>query len=368
MKQLIRQATARLVPILTVMLVTSACGHEDPPPNAADATPISIHAQLARVERVEEPTTIELLGAVEAEKTAAVSVRVMAMVTSVRVQAGDAVAKGQLLLEIDPQAAQGQLAQARGALAQARAALTLAERNFERFEALAATDAASELEFDMARMQHDQARGAVEQAEGAVAAASSVAADSRVVAPFAGRVARTMVDVGDLAAPGRPLLMLESEGDRRLALAVPESVMAQADLGIGSSLAVSLDARPDLGEIEATVVEMSPGADPATHSFEIKASLPIAGIPSGASGRGRLAIDRRTVVALPEAAVLRQGGLALVVVLDAEGRAGSRVVTLGEQLTEGRIEVLSGLSGGETVALGLNSVPPAGTRLKEHSS
>lgn len=342
-----------------VSLLAAACGGYKPAEPAA--TTVTIQAKLAQAERTEVPRLVELFGTIEAEKTAAVSTRVMAMVAAVRAKTGDYVRKGQLLLEIDPQAAQGQLSQAKGALAQARAGLALAERNYQRFEALEAVDAASELELDMARMQYEQARGATEQAEGAVAAASSVAADSRVVAPFTGRVMRMMVEVGDLAAPGRPLLMLESQGGRRLALTVPESVMALAGLAIGDSLTIRVDSRSELGMLEATVVEMTPGADPASHSFQIKVALPLKGIPSGASGRAWVEIDRRTAVAIPEVAVLRQGGLSLVVVRTAEGRASSRVVTLGESLTGSRVEVLSGLSGGETVVLGLAVVPPAGT-------
>lgn len=357
------QRTDRKLALLgALLLLAAACGGRESA--APVATAVTVAAELAQVERTEVPKSIELLGTVEAERTATVSARVLAMVTAVRVQPGDAVGKGQPLLDIDPQAAQGQLSQAKGALAQARAGLALAERNYERFKALAAADAASELELDMARMQYEQAAGAVEQSEGGVAAASSVAADSSVVAPFAGRVVRKMVEVGDLAAPGRPLLVLESEGRRRLTLAVPESVMALAGLTIGDSLAIRIDTRPDLGTVEATVVEMTPGADPASRSFEVKAALPLEGIPSGAVARARVEVDRRSIVAIPEAAVLRQGGLSLVVVRNAEGRAGSRVVTLGEALSGRRVEVLSGLAGGETVALGLSSVPPANAYLK----
>ncbi len=310
------------------------------------------------------PRTAELFGAVEAERTASVSTRIMAMVTAVRVQAGDTVRKGQALLEIDPQAAQGQLSQAAGALAQARAGLALSERNYERFKALEASDAASDLELDMARMQYDQARGAVEQAEGGVAAASSVAGDSLVVAPFGGRVARRMVEVGDLAAPGRPLLTIESDGSRRLRLSVPEGVMARADLAIGDTLPVRIDSHPDLGSVEAVIVEISSGADPSTHSFEVKATLPLDGIPSGAFGRAWVETGRRTVVAIPPAAVVHRGGLSLVIARDADGRAASRVVTLGATLPDGRLEVLSGLAGGEILAVGLSAPPPAGALLE----
>lgn len=362
------RAASRLISSGLVALLAAACGsHETVAP---DRTSETIRAGISQAQRVEVPRLIELFGTVEAEKTAAVSARVMAMVTSVHVQSGDVIRKGQALLDIDPQAARGQLAQASGALAQARAALALAERNFERFTALTARNAASELELDMARMQYDQALGAVEQAEGAVAAAASVASDSRVVAPFGGRVTRTLVEVGDLAAPGRPLLLIESDGVRQISLSVPESVMSSAGLALGGVVPIRIDSRPELGTIEARIVEMSPGADPMSHSFLIKAALPedLAGISSGASGRASVEVDRQATVTVPEAAVLRQGGLDLVVVRDTEGLARSRVVTLGRTMEGGRVEVLSGLDGGESLAVGLSAVPPTGAVLEETRS
>jgi RND family efflux transporter MFP subunit len=286
----------------------------------------------------------------------------MATVTAIRAEVGEAVRRGQLLAEIDPQTAAGQLAQAKGGLGQARAALALAERNYQRYQALAATDSASELEVDLARTQFEQARAAVDQAEGAVSSASSVAGDSRVVAPFAGRVVRRMVEVGDLAAPGRPLFEIESEGARRFAFDLPESLAAAAGLATGAAVAVGLDARPDLGEIAGAVVEMTPGADPGSHSFRVKVALGDAPVSSGAAGHAAVALggEQRAVVVVPAAAVLTRGGLELVVVRDADGKASTRAVTVGERRDDGRIEVLSGLAGGETVLVGLATPPPAG--------
>lgn len=360
-----KPATDRLAVLLATALLFAACGGHQPPTPATDTV---VEADLDRAVRIEVPTVIELFGSVEAERTAAVSSRIMAMVTGVAVATGEHVAAGQLLLTIDPQAAEGQLAQARGALDQARAASTLAARNLRRYEALTAVDAASELELDMARMQHDQAVGAVEQASGAVAAAAAVAADSRVVAPFSGRVTRRMVEVGDLAAPGRPLLMLASEAGQRLALTVPESVMAGAGLTLGRELPARIDSRPDLGSLAATLVEMAPGADPASHTFRIELALPVDGIPTGSSGRASVEIGSRAIVAVAAGAVLHRGGLALVVVRDAEGHAISTVVTLGEPLAGGRVEVLSGLAGGEAVLVGLSTAPPAGAQVRQRQA
>jgi RND family efflux transporter MFP subunit len=353
----IRTALA-LLPIAAI-----ACGHR--PEATAPATPSPVSARLGTAERVTSAARTELSGTVEADRVAAVSTRVMATVTAVPVRLGDTVRAGQTLVEIDPTAAEGQVAQARGALAQAEAALTLAARNHERFQALAAQKAASELELDLARTQHEQAQGAVEQARGALAAAQSVARESRVVAPFAGRIARRMIEVGDLAAPGRPLLEVESERGRRLSVAVPETVARGAGLALGQRLPLAFDARPDLGDLAGEVVEISPGPDPSTHAFTVKLAISGVDVPAGSAGRTWISGPGRAAVLVPHDAPIRSGGLDLVVVREADGRSSSRVVTLGAEHADGRVEVLSGLDGGESVAVGLAVAPPTGAPLEE---
>ena len=361
-----KNAPKSLLVLLSSGALLAACGGSSHP-EATESHATTVQARTIKAQVLEIPQEIEVHGTVEAKQTAAVSARVMAMVTAVPVAAGQQVEKGQVLVEIDPQASEGQVSQARGALSQAQAALALAERNYERFKALAEVKAASELEVDMAKMQYEQASGAVEQAEGAVKAASSVAGDARVVAPFNGRVAQKMVEVGDLAAPGRPLMMLESEVGRRLAVSVPESLMAASNLRPGDKLSVSIDSRPDLGTLEGTVVEMTPGADPASHSFQAKIDLTVPGLPSGAAGRALIPTKIRSAVTVPNEAILRHGGLDLVVIQTADGQAASRVVTIGRTLPDDQVEILSGLTGTETVLLGLTSTPPAGARVESLS-
>lgn len=358
------RATKRRVlsSLLAATATLVACGENHAAPPVA--APPQIQASIGQAELLEIPQKIEVHGTVEASQVAAISARVMAMVTAVHVQAGEEVRRGQLLLEIDPQASMGQLSQAQGALSQAQAGLALAARNYERFKALAAERAASELEVDMARMQFEQASGAVEQARGAVAAASSVAADAQVTAPFHGRVAQKMVEQGDLAAPGRPLMMVESIAGRRLVVSIPESLMHQARLQTGDPLTLRIDSRPDLGDLEGTIVERTPGADPASHSVRVKIDLPVTDLTTGAAGRAWIATEARPVVVVPKDAILRQGGLTMVVIRTEEGTAASRVVTVGREHAAGRVEILSGLTGGETVLTGLATTPPSGAKVE----
>ena len=345
--------------LAVLALSAAACGgaHE-----TKQAAPAPVTAAVATAEAADLEARVELYGTVEAAKTAAISSRVMANVVSVPVKPGDLVSQGDVLVEIDPATAKGQESQAKGALAQARAALALAERNYQRYQALAKSDSASELELDMARMQFEQAKGAVQQGEGAVEAASSVARESRVTAPFAGRIAARMVEPGDFAAPGRPLVTLESAVGRRLVVPVPASTAATSGLRTGQHVAVRIDGTP--AEMTCVVAELSPGADPASHTFTAKIDLPGAPVAAGLTGRAYLDAGKRKTVLVPESAVLRSGGLPMVVTRDAEGKARSRAVTTGD-VRDGKIEILSGLSGGETVLVSLKTLPADGAAVTE---
>ncbi len=353
---------SRNVLIGVASMAAAACGGGA---GTSAQTPAPVWGRVVRVEAVTLPQRVELYGTVEAERTAMVSSRVMATVTAVAVRPGDAVTAGQVLVEIDPTTARGQEAQARGALAQAQAAVALGGRNLERFQALAAKGAASQLELDLARMQYEQAKGAEAQGQGALDAAASVARESRVVAPFAGWIVSKLVEVGDLAAPGRPLVVVESASGRRLALAVPETLLVTSGLKLGARLPVRIDALTGSGEIEGTVEEIDSAANPASHTFTVKVNLPGVPVPAGVSGRAWLAAGSRSVLLVPRSAVTLAGGLTLVVVRDSGGKARSRVVTLGAATGEDRVEVLSGVAAGDEVVAGLAVVPADGTPVTE---
>ena len=325
--------------LLTALLSAFGCGHDEPRHATAELTSLTV--TVAPVEHVNGPKIIEVRGVVQPARQSTVSSRVMGPVVTLEVHAGAIVAKNQVLLTIQPETSEGQLGQAEGALAQAKAALALAERNYQRFKALHKEDAASDLEFEMAEMQLEQARGAVTQAEGAVQAASSVAKDSVVRAPFAARVAETMVEVGDLVAPGRPLVRVESLDNQQLWLTVREADNHRVQ--IGQEVEIRFDSRPEIGAVTSRVVEIVPAADPATHTFTVKASVAGLDVRSGLSGRAFLQGDDAEYLAIPSSAVHRRGGLELVVVRDPDGSARTRAVTTGQMFDDGQIEVLSGL-------------------------
>ncbi|MDQ7006468.1 MAG: efflux RND transporter periplasmic adaptor subunit [Acidobacteriota bacterium] len=341
--------TRSAVALSLVALLALLAGCSKKTPEKAEAAFEPVRAHIVPVERLSRQEQIEVYGLVQPGRQSFLSGRVVGPVVAVKVDAGQRVAKGDELVVIQPQAIEGQVAQARGALAQAEAAFAMAEKNFLRFERLHEKKAASDVELDMARMHYEQAQGAVQQARGAVEAARAVAQDAVIRAPFDARVVDTLVEVGDLAAPGRPLVRVESLSGSQLWLSVRESDIARIQLG--DRLPVAFDSRADLGKVEGVVDEILPAADPATHTFTVKIGLEGLAVPSGISGRAWLPGPVSDALVLDQAAVHRRGGLELVVVRDEEGRARTRAVTTGARVDGQRVEILSGLGEGMQVVL-----------------
>ena len=198
--------------------------------------------------------------------------------------------------------------------------------------------------------QYDEAVAQWNVAEARQAEASAVAEHALVRAPFAGVVTAKLVDVGDAAMPGQPLLMLEAPGAFRFEARVPEVADARA-LSIGSSVPVRLDG---LGrELAATVVEVQPVSDEATRTQLVKLALPRApGLRSGAFGRLLLTTGQATGVTVPAHAVVRRGQLEGVFVVSAGGGSARLQLIRSARERDGRVEISAGLSGGELLVLG----------------
>ena len=295
---------------------------------------------------------IQVSGSLHGAREAVLSAKVMGTVTAIRKLAGQPVRRGEVILVLDDREVSGNISQAEGALAQAKAAAALAAANLQRFETLKEKGAASQLELDQARYAHETAQGAVRQAEGAVAAAGSYRASAQVPAPFDGQVVDRMIEVGDMASPGRPLVKVEDVSSLRLHVSLAESQATAAQPG--DSVLVTVPSQPNR-IWTGVVAEVVPALDPATRTRLVKVDLPQdPALRSGMFARATFAAGRRTAVSVPADAVVRRGGLVGVYVAE-NGKAVFRLVELAEAPAGGSPEVLSGLKAGDVVV----TAPPS---------
>jgi RND family efflux transporter MFP subunit len=278
---------------------------------------------------------------VEAVRQATVAAQIAGRVLEVRVDAGQRVKQGELLMRLDAREAAGSDAAARANLAQASAA-------YERSKNLHAQKFISQAALDQAQAEYLAAQ---EQTAAAIAHAGQAATTksfTTITAPYAGIVAATEVEVGDMAMPGRPLLTLFDARELRVAATLPQAVLAQARLDAAVTVEI-----PTLGRtLTARRVTVLPVADTRTHTTHVRLDLPEAeGLLPGQYARAQFVTVRTRLLAIPETALLRRSEVTAAYVLDRSGAARLRQVRVGEPVGEGLVEVLAGLSAGERVSL-----------------
>ena len=378
-------------------------------PQQATATAPTV--QGAKLETVAQQTvdeSYEAVGTVRAKNSAIVSSKVMGNIVAMKVREGDTVRAGQILVEIDSREAriQGQksgagLVEMKGALDEvdrsikaAESAQTAAEANrrlasstLRRYQQLVDRQSISPQEFDEVRARHEvadaeaeragrllqsleakrrQALARIDQAKADVAGSQVYSSFTRIAAPISGVVVSKQADAGYMAAPGAPLLTIESGSDYRLEAAVQESQINKIHLR--DQVHVQIDA---LGqqELAGIVVEIVPASDPASRTYLVKISIALPGgnqqiIRSGLYGKARFLIGQTQAITIPQKAVVERGQLTSVYVVDQSGIARMRLVKTGKTYSD-RIEVLAGVKEGEQIVVDGVAAVKDGSRVRE---
>jgi len=383
---------ALIIVVTAAAAMLAACGKEKAAPTAEQQAPITVNT--VEVRRATLDDTFDAPGTVRARVSAVISAKVTGYVQEVRVKVGDRVHAGQTLAVLAAQDLDAQVARAAAAqlatqsgvqeaekarlAAQSNAALAAA--TYQRYQTLLEKRSVSRQEFEEAEARHKSAKAGQEMADAAVARAQAGQRQAEaevqaakvtrgyavLAAPFAGIISEKRVDPGNLAMPGQPLFTVEQAGDFRLEATVEESKIAAIKLG--DAARVSIEA---LGaSVDGRVSEIVPAVEASSRSFVVKIDLPnsLKAVPlelrSGLFGRATFRGGRREAIAVPEGAVLHDGQLASVFVVDGDV-ARQRLITLGAKSGE-LIEVLSGLNDGDRLIVNRPAGLHDGTPVKEN--
>lgn len=375
-----------LLPI-SLFALLAACSEAPREPETPAETQAPIAVTTVAVASEDWPSIYEATGTVRARTSAVISAKWMGYVREVRVQTGDRVREGQLLVSLDArdldtgvrraEAARDEvrnaIPEADSAVTAAKAGLDLDQATFRRmkelydkksisdheFDEVSAKVKASLAVYDMARARRRQLDAKLAQAGEEVQAAEVNRGYAQIAAPFGGVVTAKSVDPGSLATPGAPLLTIEREGTYRLEASVEESKASA--IHTGQPVTVTLDGIAQA--IESRVSEIVPAIDAASRSYVVKIDLPaFANVHSGMFGRAAFSLGSRSVSAIPAAAVTARGQLQSVMVAD-NGIARTRLITTGDKAKD-RVEVLSGLNPGEHIIFPAPSALADGSRVE----
>jgi len=291
-----------------------------------------IHAGVITLHSEEIPVYREVTGTVTSASAATLASKVLGQVEEIRVKEGSRVKTGEVLLILDSRALLAQRERA-------EAELENAKIHYQRVRTLLSERSATQQELDNAERTY-------KVAEATWKAIEADLAYTVIKAPFDGVITEKLIEVGELASPGRSLLRIEDEGHLRLEVPVAET--EAAGLRIGQTVMVRLDALEGIA-LDGRVAQILPAADPSTHSFWVKADLPsVPRIKSGLFGRMVFAVGRRSALMIPQAAIHVEGELSRVYVVDESAIVQSRLIRPGP-VWEGRVEALTGLVSGERI-------------------
>lgn len=358
--------------------VSSACGGGEHAAEQKTSPPIAV--TVARVSAIDTTDHLDAGGLVEADESATLSSRIVATVDAVRVKAGDRVRAGDVLIVLDARdvsesaqqaragaiAAENALTQARADQAAADAEHRLATSWQRRIATLHARNSATDQERDEAEARLAAATARVSAAaagvEGAgarltaarAAAGAAAATESfaTIRSPFNGVVTERLVDAGTLAAPGVPLLRVESSGGRQIVVRVDEARAAY--VRIGDRVRVILDSPGDSdaddSQLEGEVREIARAIAADQRAFTVKVA--VAGSLAARSGtfaRVIFAGAPRRALLIPPVAIHRKGQVEAVYVVQ-DGVARLRLIHSGAASSSG-VEVLAGLDAGESIVI-----------------
>jgi membrane fusion protein (multidrug efflux system) len=271
----------------------------------------------------------------EAEKEAQVLVRVSGIVQDIPAEEGDLIEEGQVLLRISNDEYRFRLEQAEAAAANMRA-------RFDRLSQMMEEQLATEEEFQAARSD-------LASAEADEGLARLNLSYTSVRAPFTGRVAERLVDVGQNVSIGDPVFRMADFTPLLARVHVPSREFKK----LKPDQAVDLVLDSTGARLSGRITLISPVIDPASGTIKITVEVPTypAGTRPGDFAQVQIVTERRDgTVLVPRTAVLTDKGETVVYAV-ADGdpvTAERRVVTIGFT-DDDNAEILSGLAAGETV-------------------
>ena len=285
---------------------------------------------------------------VEAVRESTVTAQVSGRVVAVNFDAGDYVKAGTVIIRLAAQELASAAAGSRAQVAQSDATLANARANYARQQQLFQQKFISQAALDRATAEFRAAEAAARAARAGAGQSAALSSYTVITAPFSGVVAARHVELGESVTPGTPLMTGFDPRDMRVVASIPQYKLA----AVKASRRVTIEI-PSLKQwITATGVTMLPTAEAATHSVKVRVDLPDNGVNviPGMFVRAHFSVGSARKLSIPASAVLRRSEVSAVYVVDAQQRLSLRQVRLGETDTRAQVEVLAGLSPGETIA------------------
>lgn len=300
---------ARALPLVLLSLSLNGCGG---PAEGHDRRGTAEGAPLQLVTTTAEASStsrsVELSGVLEPARRVALASRLPARVRALAAEEGQRVRTNETLVQLDVRDLQARRAQLVASRTAAAAQESWSEGELGRTRTLTQAGALPGVQLDEVRRVHDVAQASLSGVNAQLLELDVNLADATIRAPFAGVIVRRTVELGQFAAPGQPLLVLEDDTTLRVSVSV--SATEAAALTVGQRVALRSD-----GQLsgEGTVRAIVSSGDAGTPGLRLIVSFDNADHTwrAGAIAHIALPIPRTTaaMVEVPTSAVQYRGSL-----------------------------------------------------------
>ena len=317
--------------LLSALLICSCTGKKEQEAKA----PIRVKTEVASTATSVNGQTY--VGMVEEQEATAVSFTGMGVVKRVLVNEGQAVAKGQLIAEMDD-------TQPRNLLSGAEAQMTQANDALERFKML--HDAGS-----LPEVQWVEIQSKVAQAKSQLDVAKKNLADCRLVAPVSGIIGKKMIGAGETALPSQAVVSILDISSVKVKVAIPEAEIG----GISGNTSSIIKVEAIGSSFEGGRIEKGVQADALTHTYDIRINVAnrerklLPGMVASVSFGSEKSEVKTEQLSMPVTAVQKKAdGSLFVWTIEKDSTAHRTTITTGETLGN-RIVVTTGISEGERI-------------------
>jgi RND family efflux transporter MFP subunit len=307
-------------------------------------------------------------GEVRARHESKLGFRASGKVAARLVDVGAHVSRGQVLMRLDPEqetlhnaAATAQLDAAKSRVAQNRVDLDRTEQLFKR-------KFASQAELDQSRLALTESESQLRNAQAQQQISANNRGYTELVADRAGVVTAIHAEVGQVVATGTPVVVVAADGEREVAVSIPESRIAE--LRDAKRMTVSLWSQPGKTYL-AALRELAPDTDEVTRTYAARITIKD---PDPAVRLGMTAtvftpdVEGAQAIRLPLASIHDLDGQPKVWVVDpASSRVKARAVKLGAPQNDS-VLVAEGLAQGEIVVTAGANQLHAGQKVKTAGS
>ncbi len=288
-------------------------------------------------------------GEIRAHDETLLSFRLNGRMVSRLVDIGDHVHAGQVLATLESQTGTNELASARADVESAKAAEQVALLNLNRMQRLLPSGAIARTQLDSARADWQAAASRLKSSIAAMRNAQDNLAWTKLIAPADGVITRVSVSAGQVVSAGQTVFTLATSEARDVVFDIADPRRLSTPDAKERVFHVALLSDPAVKTI-GTLRDISPQADPQTRTWQVRVALnnPPAGMALGASATIEIPSSVLPGYKIPATALSRTGDKPAIFVIDNNGQAQLREVTLSGYVASFAF-VSSGLHPGDKV-------------------